>query len=245
MTQPADRPVALVTGGSRGIGRAVCVELAKTGYHIIINYRSDAAGAAETLRLVTAAGADGTPAPFDVADGPQSQTAVADLLARFGRMDALVNNAGITADGLFIMMEPDNWHRVIRTSLDGFYNVTRPVLEKMVRARKGSVVSIASVAGVMGNRGQANYSAAKAGLIGASRAVAKEVGRLGIRVNVVAPGLIDTDMIHRAPIDNIKQMIPMARIGRPEEVATVVRFLCSEDAAYITGQVIGVNGGMV
>ncbi|MFH1981176.1 MAG: 3-oxoacyl-ACP reductase FabG [Pseudomonadota bacterium] len=245
MTQTADRPVALVTGGSRGIGRAICVELAQTGYHVIINYRSDDAGATETLRLVRQTGADGTPAPFDVADGPQSQAAVADLLARFGRMDALVNNAGITADGLFIMMEPENWHRVIQTSLDGFYNVTRPVLEKMVRARKGAVVSIASVAGVMGNRGQANYSAAKAGLIGASRAVAKEVGRLGIRINVVAPGLIDTDMIQGAPVENIKQMIPMARIGRPEEVATVVRFLCSEDAAYITGQVIGVNGGMV
>ena len=245
MTLPAERPVALVTGGSKGIGQAICAELAKAGYHVVINYRSDAAGAAETLRRVQSAGTDGILAPFDVADADGSQAAISEVIARFDRVDVLVNNAGVTADGLFMMMEPENWHRVIRTSLDGFYNVTRPVLEKMVRARKGAVVSIASVAGVMGNRGQANYSAAKAGLIGASRAVSKEVARLGIRVNVVAPGLIDTDMIRSAPVENIKQMIPMARVGRPEEVATVVRFLCSDDAAYITGQVIGVNGGMV
>ena len=155
-----------------------------------------------------------------------------------------MNNAGRVADELFVMMTPDKWRSVIDVTLQGFYNVTHPVLEKMVVHKKGAIVSIASVAGIMGNRGQSNYAAAKAGLIGASRSVAAEVARLGIRVNVVAPGLIDTDMIKDAPVQRIKSIIPMARVGKVEEVAKVVRFLCSEDASYITGQVISVNGGM-
>jgi 3-oxoacyl-[acyl-carrier protein] reductase len=164
---------------------------------------------------------------------------------KYGAIDILVNNAGIAADGLFLMMPREDWDRVIETSLNGFYNVTRPVLEKMIRLKRGAIVSIASIAGLIGNRGQANYSAAKAGLIGASRSVASEVARLGIRVNVVAPGLIDTEMIKNAPVDNIKTLIPMGRIGKPEEIAKVVRFLCSDDASYVTGQVLSVNGGMV
>jgi 3-oxoacyl-[acyl-carrier protein] reductase len=194
--------------------------------------------------MVREAGSNGNIIKFDVSNFDETQAAVGAILKQNGSIDALVNNAGITADGLFIMMPRKDWDAVIDISLSGFYNVTKPVLEKMIRLKRGTVVSIASVAGLLGNRGQANYSAAKAGLIGASRSVASEVARLGIRVNVVAPGLIETDMIKDAPVENIKAIIPMARIGKPQEVARVVRFLCSQDASYVTGQVISVNGGM-
>jgi len=244
MSGQVSKKVAIVTGASKGIGRAICVELAKSGYHIVINYRSDARGADETLNRVRAAGTDGEIMPFDVSDFEATQQAVEDILARYETIDVLVNNAGIAADALFIMMPRRDWDRVISTSLNGFYNMTKPVLEKMILQKRGAVVSIASVSAFVGNRGQANYSAAKAGLVGASRAVAAEVARLGIRVNVVAPGLIETEMIKGAPLKNLKTLIPMARVGQPEEVAKLVRFLCTEDASYITGQVVSVNGGM-
>jgi 3-oxoacyl-[acyl-carrier protein] reductase len=236
---------ALVTGGSRGIGRAVCLELARAGYTIAVNYRSDKSGAEQTLHEIRQAGADGQLAGFDVCDEDAARQAVEALAGQAGGIHVLVNNAGVTADELFIMMTRRRWDAVIDTSLNGFYNVTRPVLERMVVQKAGSVVSIASVSALLPNRGQANYAAAKAGLIAASRVAAAEVARLGVRINVVAPGLIETDMIQALPRKEIKAMIPMARIGRPEEVAKVVRFLCSEDASYITGQTIGVNGGMV
>jgi 3-oxoacyl-[acyl-carrier protein] reductase len=242
--ETTEKKIAIVTGASKGIGRAICVELAKSGCYLIINYMSDKTGAEQTLAMVKEAGSDGEICRFDVRDTEAAETVINDVAQRFGSIDILVNNAGIIADGLFVMMSKDNWQSVINTSLDGFYNLTRPVLEKMVRRRRGSIVSISSAAALMANRGQANYSAAKAGLTAASRAVASEVARLGIRVNVVAPGLIDTEMIKAAPIENIKTLIPMARIGKPEEVAKVVRFLCSDDASYVTGQVISVNGGM-
>ena len=245
MTDPLTKTTALVTGASKGIGRAICVELANAGHRVIINYRSDDAGAAETLDLVKRAGSDGRTLRFDVADHRAAGDAVNQIIEQEGAVDILVNNAGVAADGLFLMMSRKDWDTVIETSLNGFYNVTKPVLEKMIRKKRGAIVSIASIAGLVGNRGQANYSAAKAGLIGASRSVASEVARLGIRVNVVAPGLIDTEMIKDAPVASIKTLIPMGRIGKPEEIANVVRFLCFDDASYVTGQVISVNGGML
>lgn len=244
MNGQTDRKTAIVTGAGRGIGRAIAVELAKNGYYIVANYKSNAAAAAESLALIRNAGGDGEAVQFDVADTNQTLSALEEIIPRSGSIEVLVNNAGITADGLFVMMPEKDWNAVLDTTLKGFYNVTKPVLKKMIPQKKGSIVSLASLAGLVGNRGQVNYSAAKAGLIGASRSLAAEVARLGIRVNVVAPGLIQTEMIQDAPVQNIKALIPMARIGQPEEVAKAVRFLCSEDASYITGQVLSVNGGM-
>lgn len=244
MTKSNQCPVALVTGGSKGIGRAICLEMARHGYDVIVNYLSDRTGAEQTLAGVRDLGGDGRCLGFNVADADDSQAAMEKIFSTYTAVDALINNAGHVADELFVMMTPDKWRSVIDVTLQGFYNVTRPVIERMVVRKKGAIVSIASVAGIMGNRGQANYAAAKAGLIGASRSVASEVARLGIRVNVVAPGLINTGMIKDAPVQKIKSIIPMARLGQPEEVARVVRFLCSEDASYLTGQVISVNGGM-
>lgn len=240
----AEAATALVTGGSRGIGRAICVALAREAHRVLINYHKNRDAAEETLALVRAAGSDGWIEGFDVGDPDEATERMSEIVKRHPDIRILVNNAGVAKDGLMAMMCREDWDSVIRTSLDGFYNVTKPVLKRMIRNKAGSIVTISSVSGLMGNRGQVNYSAAKAGLIGASQALSKEVGRLGIRVNVVAPGLIRTDMIREAPVEIIKQLIPMARIGQPEEVAALVRFLCSDDASYITGQVISVNGGM-
>jgi 3-oxoacyl-[acyl-carrier protein] reductase len=236
-----ERKRAIVTGGSRGIGRA---ELAGCGYDVDITYKSNQAAAEEALRLIREAGGEGEALRFDVGDAAEAEGRLTELLARRERVDALINNAGITADGLFLMMPRKDWDSVINTSLGGFYNMTKPVLRKMLRKKSGAIVSLASVSALIGNRGQANYAAAKAGLIAASRVLSSEVARLGIRVNVVAPGPIETEMTKDFPLEHVKQLIPMGRIGRPEEVAKVVRFLCSDDASYITGQVISVNGGM-
>ena len=239
-----EQQVALVTGGSRGIGRAIALELSDAGYKVIITYKSNELAAEETLEMIRSRGGACEKIRFDIADSQETAKQMDDLLSRHKNITVLVNNAGVTADNLFIMMSESDWDSVIQTTLKGFYNVTKPVMRRMSVNRKGSVVSISSASALIPNRGQANYAAAKAGLIAASRSVASEMARRGIRVNVVAPGLIDTEMIQGAPIERIKEIIPMARIGRPEEVAKVVRFLCSDDASYITGQVISVNGGM-
>jgi 3-oxoacyl-[acyl-carrier protein] reductase len=239
-----DKKIAIITGASRGIGRATAIELAKTGYFVIINFKSNEAAAQETLNLVRSAGGDGEISQFDVADNTQAKDAIKTIVEQYKNIHVLVNNAGITADGLFMLLGEDEWDNVINTSLKGFYNMTKPVLREMVRKKRGSIISLSSLSALMPNRGQSNYSAAKAGIIAASRSLATEVARFGIRVNVVAPGLIETDMVKEAPVEQIKQMIPMARLGKPEEVANVIRFLCSDDASYITGQVIGINGGI-
>ena len=237
--------VALVTGGSRGIGRAICLELAKYGLYVIVNFLSNPKAAEETLALIHEAGGRGETVCFDVADQAATEKSLEVLLARHGAIDILVNNAGVAADSLFVLMSNEEWNKVLNTSLQGFYNVTRPVLKRMVNRNQGVIVVLSSVSARLGHRGQTNYSAAKAGLEGACRSLASEVARLGIRVNVVAPGLIETEMIQSIPKTMIKQIIPMGRVGLPEEVAKVVRFLCFEDASYITGQVISVNGGMI
>jgi 3-oxoacyl-[acyl-carrier protein] reductase len=239
-----EEQVALVTGGSRGIGRAIAVELSDAGYRVIITYKSNDLSAEETLDIIRSKGGRGEKIRFDAADSGEAVKQMDEIISRYKNIRVLVNNAGVTADGLFMTMPEEDWDRVIQTTLKGFYNVTKPVIRRMTRNRRGSVVSISSVSALIGSRGQANYAAAKAGLIAASRSLAFEVARLGIRVNVVAPGLIDTEMTKGIPVDKIKEIIPMARIGRPEEVAKVVRFLCSDDASYITGQVLSVNGGM-
>jgi len=237
--------VAVVTGGGRGIGRAISLELAKSGFHIVLTFRSDMKAAEETVELIRQAGGQGEAVCFDVADKEETEKQIEALLTRHESIDILVNNAGETADSLFALMSFEEWRRVLDTSLLGFFNVTKPILKRMISRRRGCIVTLSSVSARLGHRGQSNYSAAKAGLEGACRSLASEVARLGIRVNLVAPGLIETEMIQGFPREMIKQIIPMGRTGLPEEVAKVVRFLCSDDASYITGQVISVNGGMI
>ena len=239
-----EKKVAIITGASRGIGRATAVELAAAGYFVIINYNSNEAAANETLKQVQDAGGDGEIIKFDVADPAQTKDGISSIVDRHKNIQVLVNNAGINADGLFLLMGDEEWSSVIDTTLKGFYNVTKPVLREMIKRKCGSIVSVSSVSAMMPNRGQTNYAAAKAGLNAACRALATEVARFGVRVNVVAPGPIETDMLTNAPIAEIKKVIPMARVGKPQEVSRVIRFLCSDDASYITGQVIAINGGM-
>jgi len=239
-----DRQIALVTGASRGIGRAVALALAETGRHVLLNCRAGVDAAAEVLRTVEQAGGTGEVVPFDVADCAAAEQAVEGILARHGHVDILVNNAGVRNDMLMVWMQPPDWQKVLDTNLTGFYAVTRPLLKSMLLRRSGRIVNMTSTAGQSGMPGQVNYSAAKAGLIGATRALAREVAKRGVTVNAVAPGFIDTDMLRGLPVEEIVKTVPLGRLGRPEEVAAAVVFLCSPLAAYITGQVIGVNGGV-
>ncbi|MFC4727750.1 3-oxoacyl-ACP reductase FabG [Coralloluteibacterium thermophilus] len=240
---PAPRR-ALVTGGSGDIGSAVCRALAADGRAVIVHANSGLDRAEALAATLRAAGADARAVAFDVADPEATGAALARLLED-GPIPIVVNNAGIHDDAPMAGMSPAQWHRVIDVSLHGFFNVTQPLLLPMARARFGRIVSVSSVAAVLGNRGQTNYAAAKAALHGASKSLAREMGSRGVTVNVVAPGIIAGRMTEGGfTPEQVKAMVPAARAGTPEEVAAVVRFLCSDAAGYVNGQVIGVNGGM-
>ncbi|MCX6273801.1 MAG: 3-oxoacyl-ACP reductase FabG [Bacteroidetes bacterium] len=238
--------VALVTGGSRGIGRAICVKLAELGYFVLINYQSNKAAAEETLAEVKSKGSDGELMMFDVADEAQVQSVLGTWLENHKEnpVEILVNNAGIKNDTLLMWMSTKQWKDVLNTSMDGFFNVTKLVVQGMLVKKYGRIVNVVSLSGLKGMPGQANYSAAKAGVIGATKALAQEVGRRNITVNAVAPGFIRTDMTKDIDEKSFKQLIPVARFGNPEEVAEAVCFLASEKASYITGVVLNVNGGL-
>jgi 3-oxoacyl-[acyl-carrier protein] reductase len=236
--------IALVTGASRGIGRACALELASLGYEVWVNYAKSAELAEQVCAQIRAQGGKASSLGFDVADRAQVDGVLGPALEAAGGIDVLVNNAGITKDGLMMWMGPADWDAVMSVSLDGFFNVTKAVLPKMLERRAGRIVSMASVSGAIGTAGQVNYSAAKAGIIGATKALAKEVAKRGVMVNCVAPGFIGTDMIQGLPVKEIVKLIPMQEVGKPEDVAGVVGFLCSPKCRYVTGQVIGVNGGV-
>lgn len=234
---------ALVTGGSRGIGRAICVRLARQGYHVLINYASNEAEAKRTLDLCNG---QGDLMPFDVSDFKQTRKALEDWQRQHDGeyIEVVVNNAGIRRDNVLALMPDDDWHRVIDITLSGFYNVTQPLLPAMQMHRFGRIVNMASVSGLKGLPGQANYSAAKGGIIAATKALAQEVARRGITVNAVAPGFIKTDMTEGLDEAALKKTIPAQRFGTPEEVADLVAFLVSPNAGYITGNVVSINGGL-
>ncbi len=237
---------ALVTGGSRGIGRAICVKLSQMGCHVIINYNSNREAALETQQKVEALGGSAELLPFDVADEEQVNAA----LDRWNdkhpdeTISILVNNAGIRRDGLTVFMSNEEWQDVLNTNLNGFFYLTRRLVKEMMTKRYGRIINIASLSGLKGTPGQLNYSAAKAAMIGATKALAQEVGARKITVNAVAPGFIATDMTKELDEASLKKMIPAGRFGEPEEVAAVVGFLASDEAAYINGEVISVNGGL-
>lgn len=239
-----DKPV-LVTGSSRGIGKAIALYLARQGYEIILHYRSQKALAEAVAAQIEQSGTQVRLLQCDIADRSQCTEVIGQDIAKHGAYYAVVCNAGITADNAFPALTGEEWDSVIHTNLDGFYNILQPLIMPMIQRRKpGRIVTLASVSGIMGNRGQVNYSAAKAGIIGATKALALELAKRNITVNCVAPGLIETDMLEGLPLEEIKNLIPARRVGKPEEVAATVAFLLSEDAAYITRQVISVNGGL-
>jgi 3-oxoacyl-[acyl-carrier protein] reductase len=238
---------ALVTGGSRGIGRAICLKMASLGYYVLINYKSNAKEANNTLSQITEAGGDGELLQFDVADREQVKQILGGWIETNEDnkyIEVLVNNAGIRDDSLMAWMGEEQWDHVLKTNLDSFFIVTRLVLNSMLGRKYGRIINVVSLSGIKGLAGQTNYSAAKAGVIGATKALAQEVGRQGITVNALAPGFIKTDMTEGLDEKELKALIPARRFGLPEEVAHAAAFLASHEAAYITGQVLSINGGL-
>lgn len=237
---------ALITGGSRGIGRAVCVKLARMGYHIIINYVNNITEAAKTLEQVRQTGQDGEMLKFDVSNQEQTRQAIESWMEVHPEeyIEVVVNNAGIRRDNILAFMPEEDWSLVLDITLNGFYNVTQPLLQPMLRHKFGRIINMASVSGLKGMPGQTNYSAAKGGIIAATKALAQEVARKNVTVNAVAPSFIKTDMVEGLDEATLRQTIPANRFGTPEEVAELVGFLASPDAGYITGNVISINGGL-
>lgn len=238
---------AIVTGGSRGIGKAICLKIAEDHeYHLLINYNSNEAAALETLREVESLGGSGEILKFDVADANQTQQVLTDWSEKNSDaiVEVIVNNAGITKDNLFMWISQDDWSNVINTSLNGFYNVTHFFINPLLRNRFGRIVNIVSVSGLKGTPGQTNYSAAKAAVIGATKALAQEIAKRNVTVNAVAPGFIETDMTDELDQKGLKKIIPANRFGKAEEVADLVSFLVSKKSSYITGEVININGGI-
>lgn len=239
-----EKQVALITGASRGIGKACAKELAKAGYDIAVVYAGNEVAANATVEELKGMGVDAAAYKFDISNEEAVNEGVATILEKFGRIDVLINNAGITRDGLFVRMSSEDWNAVINTNLSGAYNVSKPVVKVMMKQRSGSIVNISSIVGVMGNAGQANYSAAKAGLIGFTKSLAKELGARNIRVNAIAPGFVQTDMTKDLDSAKMAEHIPLKRLGDAEDIAVTAKFL-AVDGKYITGQVIGVDGGLV
>jgi 3-oxoacyl-[acyl-carrier protein] reductase len=236
--------IALVTGASRGIGRAIAKRLASDGYRVWANYSSGREAAESLCGEIESAGGSAIPVGFNVADGAAVHAALEPLIEAEGAPDVVVSNAGITRDGLLAMTSEEEWTSVINTNLGGFYHVTKACLRPMLKRRSGRIIAISSVSGQAGNAGQVNYSASKAGLIGACKSLAKEIASRKITVNVVAPGFVETDMVKDLPKEELSKMVPLGRFGTPEEIAAAVSFLAGKEAGYITGQVLGVNGGM-
>ncbi|MDV2885309.1 3-oxoacyl-[acyl-carrier-protein] reductase [Alkalihalophilus pseudofirmus] len=240
--------VAVVTGASRGIGRAIALELAKNGANIVVNYAGSVAKAEEVVASCKELGVDALAVQADVANSESVQAMIKESIEAFGRVDILVNNAGITRDNLLMRMKEDDWDAVIDTNLKGVFNCSKAVTRQMMKQRYGRIINVASVVGILGNAGQANYVAAKAGVIGLTKTMARELANRNILVNAVAPGFITTDMTDELTEDMKAVMlgqIPLGALGKPEHIASVVRFLASDDAAYITGQTLNVDGGMV